>query len=136
MFWPWQRSRLDLSNIPLGKTVTIKWRGKPVFVKHRTQEEIDEANSGKHQGASLIPKSTEIAPRTQSGWSLWASALIWVASPSATLATMVVGTAHATALTTMCLAAFARVLLLSISRSLSTLLTGMTWSVVRYIGSP
>ncbi|KAJ1918236.1 ubiquinol--cytochrome-c reductase catalytic subunit rip1 [Mycoemilia scoparia] len=36
---------VDLNNIPLGKTVTIKWRGKPVFVKHRTQEEIDEANS-------------------------------------------------------------------------------------------
>ncbi|KAJ1680047.1 ubiquinol--cytochrome-c reductase catalytic subunit rip1, partial [Spiromyces aspiralis] len=36
---------VDLNNIPLGKTVTIKWRGKPVFVKHRTQAEIDEANS-------------------------------------------------------------------------------------------
>jgi ubiquinol-cytochrome c reductase iron-sulfur subunit len=25
--------------------VTIKWRGKPVFIRHRTQEEIAEANS-------------------------------------------------------------------------------------------
>ncbi|KAJ2709395.1 ubiquinol--cytochrome-c reductase catalytic subunit rip1 [Coemansia spiralis] len=38
-------TEVDLGSIPLGKTVTIKWRGKPVFVKHRTQEEIDDANS-------------------------------------------------------------------------------------------
>lgn len=24
--------------------VIIKWRGKPVFIRHRTQGEIDEAN--------------------------------------------------------------------------------------------
>lgn len=24
--------------------VVIKWRGKPVFIRHRTQEEIDAAN--------------------------------------------------------------------------------------------
>lgn len=24
--------------------VIIKWRGKPVFIRHRTQAEIDEAN--------------------------------------------------------------------------------------------
>ena len=24
--------------------VIIKWRGKPVFIRHRTQEEIDSAN--------------------------------------------------------------------------------------------
>jgi ubiquinol-cytochrome c reductase iron-sulfur subunit len=25
--------------------VIIKWRGKPVFIRHRTQAEIEEANS-------------------------------------------------------------------------------------------
>lgn len=60
---------VDLSNIPEGKNVSvnkqpglqtlfppsnvdiffslqviIKWRGKPVFIRHRTQGEIDEAN--------------------------------------------------------------------------------------------
>jgi ubiquinol-cytochrome c reductase iron-sulfur subunit len=35
---------VDLNAIPLGKNVIIKWRGKPVFVRHRTPEEIDEAN--------------------------------------------------------------------------------------------
>ncbi|KAG7142524.1 Cytochrome b-c1 complex subunit Rieske like protein [Verticillium longisporum] len=35
---------VDLSAIPEAKQVVIKWRGKPVFVRHRTQAEIDEAN--------------------------------------------------------------------------------------------
>lgn len=35
---------VDMANIPEGKNAIIKWRGKPVFVRHRTQSEIDEAN--------------------------------------------------------------------------------------------
>lgn len=35
----------DLSNIAEGESVTIKWRGLPVFVRHRTQAEIDEARA-------------------------------------------------------------------------------------------
>ncbi|KAF4513190.1 hypothetical protein G6O67_000492 [Ophiocordyceps sinensis] len=35
---------VDLNAIPEGKNVIIKWRGKPVFVRHRTQDEIDQAN--------------------------------------------------------------------------------------------
>ncbi|KAL7271129.1 Cytochrome b-c1 complex subunit Rieske, mitochondrial [Rhizina undulata] len=38
---------VDLSNIPEGKNVIIKWRGKPVFIRHRTPEEIAEANTVK-----------------------------------------------------------------------------------------
>lgn len=34
---------VDISSIKPGQTMTVKWRGKPVFIKHRTQEEIDEA---------------------------------------------------------------------------------------------
>lgn len=34
---------VDLSAIPIGKTVTITWRGKPVFIRHRTDAEIKEA---------------------------------------------------------------------------------------------
>ncbi|KAG5654033.1 hsp70 nucleotide exchange factor fes1 [Sphagnurus paluster] len=36
---------VDLSNIPEGKNVIIKWRGKPVFIRHRTQSEIEEARA-------------------------------------------------------------------------------------------
>ena len=37
---------LSRSSLPRGMLtpqVIIKWRGKPVFVRHRTQEEIEEA---------------------------------------------------------------------------------------------
>ena len=36
---------LDLAAIPEGKNVIIKWRGKPVFIRHRTADEIAEARS-------------------------------------------------------------------------------------------
>ncbi|KAI8984761.1 Rieske Fe-S protein [Mycotypha africana] len=38
------KAEVDLNTIPEGKNVTIKWRGKPVFIRHRTQAEIEEAN--------------------------------------------------------------------------------------------
>jgi ubiquinol-cytochrome c reductase iron-sulfur subunit len=31
---------VDISNLNEGEMMTVKWRGKPVFVKHRTDEEI------------------------------------------------------------------------------------------------
>lgn len=34
---------VDISAIEPGQTHTVKWRGKPVFIKHRTDEEIKEA---------------------------------------------------------------------------------------------
>lgn len=36
---------VDLSTIPEAKNVVVKWRGKPVFIRHRTAGEIEEANS-------------------------------------------------------------------------------------------
>ncbi|WP_404402706.1 ubiquinol-cytochrome c reductase iron-sulfur subunit [Pelagibacterium halotolerans] len=35
----------DLSPVEEGSTVTIMWRGLPVFVRHRTPEEIEEARA-------------------------------------------------------------------------------------------
>jgi ubiquinol-cytochrome c reductase iron-sulfur subunit len=35
----------DLTPIQEGQTVTIKWRGLPVFVRHRTPKEIEEAKA-------------------------------------------------------------------------------------------
>ena len=37
-------AEFDLSNIPVGNTVTVKWRGKPVFIKHRSPDEISKCN--------------------------------------------------------------------------------------------
>ncbi|KAJ9115297.1 hsp70 nucleotide exchange factor fes1 [Naganishia adeliensis] len=35
---------VEMSAIPEGKNLIVKWRGKPVFIRHRTADEIDEAN--------------------------------------------------------------------------------------------
>ena len=34
---------VDLSQIEVGQAITVKWRGKPVFIRHRTPEEIKTA---------------------------------------------------------------------------------------------
>lgn len=34
---------VDISGIQPGQTMTVKWRGKPVFITNRTPEEIEEA---------------------------------------------------------------------------------------------
>jgi ubiquinol-cytochrome c reductase iron-sulfur subunit len=36
---------VDISPIAVGAAVTVKWRGKPVFIRHRTEEEISEADA-------------------------------------------------------------------------------------------
>lgn len=38
-------TEVDLSSIEEGQSVTIKWRGRPVFVRRRTEAEIAEAGS-------------------------------------------------------------------------------------------
>ena len=36
-------TEIDLSSLEEGQAITIKWRGKPVFVRHRTADEIKKA---------------------------------------------------------------------------------------------
>jgi len=38
-------AEFDLSEIEMGKTVTVKWRGKPVFIRHRTPKEISDESA-------------------------------------------------------------------------------------------
>ena len=38
-------TEVDISQIEPGKSITVLWRGKPVFIKRRTQNEISEAQS-------------------------------------------------------------------------------------------
>jgi len=40
-------TEVDLSQIQPGKSITVLWRGKPVFIKRRTEGEISEAKSVK-----------------------------------------------------------------------------------------
>jgi len=36
---------IKMDEIPEGKSVTFKWRGKPLFVRHRTDEEVEKEGS-------------------------------------------------------------------------------------------
>jgi ubiquinol-cytochrome c reductase iron-sulfur subunit len=36
---------VDIAPVPLGGGMVVKWRGKPVFVRHRSPEEISEADA-------------------------------------------------------------------------------------------
>ena len=38
-------TEVDISSIGPGKSITVLWRGKPVFIKRRTQEEISKAQN-------------------------------------------------------------------------------------------
>ena len=35
---------VDVSKIAEGQSITVKWRGKPVFIRHRTEDEIARAS--------------------------------------------------------------------------------------------
>ena len=58
----------DLSAIEVGQSVTIKWRGLPVFVRHRTQEEIEVAKAVPLE--DLKDPETD-AQRTKEGHEQW-----------------------------------------------------------------
>lgn len=36
-------TEVDLSPIEVGQSITVMWRGKPVFIRHRTADEISDA---------------------------------------------------------------------------------------------
>jgi ubiquinol-cytochrome c reductase iron-sulfur subunit len=57
---------VDLGAIPEGSIVTVKWRGKPIFVRHRTKKEIEEAN--KVQVASLPDPQADSARVKKPEW--------------------------------------------------------------------
>lgn len=47
---------VDLAPIPAGQAITVVWRGKPIFVRHRTPAEI--------QAAEQVPMADLIDPET------------------------------------------------------------------------
>ncbi len=50
---------VDVSGVEVGTQITVKWLGKPVFIRRRTEEEISEARSVVM--ADLIDTSSENA---------------------------------------------------------------------------
>lgn len=54
---------VDLSAIPLGQTLKILWRGKPIFIRHRTAAEIETAIAD--NGASDLIDPEDDQQRTE-----------------------------------------------------------------------
>ena len=110
---------IDLGSIPEGKNVIIKWRGKPVFIRHRTEDEIKQAESIEYVTPSspvlepplqlltcmfdavstsfAIPSRIPTVSKSPSGSLCWVSARTSAVSPSAKQVIMVGGSVHATA---------------------------------------
>jgi len=38
-------TEVNLAPVEVGQSITVQWRGKPVFIRHRTHEQIEEARS-------------------------------------------------------------------------------------------
>lgn len=59
---------LDIAKIDLGSGITVMWRGKPVFVRHRTPAEIKEAQDAK---PSDLKEPQPDAARVKAGHAEW-----------------------------------------------------------------
>nr|P23136.2 RecName: Full=Ubiquinol-cytochrome c reductase iron-sulfur subunit; AltName: Full=Rieske iron-sulfur protein; Short=RISP [Rhodospirillum rubrum]CAA39058.1 Rieske FeS protein [Rhodospirillum rubrum] len=59
-------TEVDVSAIAEGQAITVTWRGKPVFVRHRTQKEIVVARAV--DPASLRDPQTDEARVQQAQW--------------------------------------------------------------------
>jgi ubiquinol-cytochrome c reductase iron-sulfur subunit len=58
----------DYKKVALGQQIAVKWRGKPVFIRHRTPKEIAEAVAGDH--ADLRDPATDES-RHKPGMAEW-----------------------------------------------------------------
>lgn len=59
----------DIAKVALGQQAVVKWRGKPVFVRHRTPKEIAEARKDDH-AADFRDPATD-ASRVKPGKDEW-----------------------------------------------------------------
>ena len=57
-------TEVDLAPVKEGQAITVKWRGKPVFIRHRTKKEIEEA---KDVALRALPDPQADATRTKKG---------------------------------------------------------------------
>ncbi|MEM9469671.1 MAG: ubiquinol-cytochrome c reductase iron-sulfur subunit [Pseudomonadota bacterium] len=61
-------TEVNLAPIEEGQAITVMWRGKPVFIRHRTKEEIEKAK-GVDVAALRDPQTDE--ERTKEGKEQW-----------------------------------------------------------------
>lgn len=56
--------RVDISDVATGSQLTVKWRGKPIFIRHRTDEELAQASS---EDVSELPDVDARNPNAPTG---------------------------------------------------------------------
>ncbi len=61
-------TEVDLTPIPAGQGITVVWRGKPIFVRHRTEKEIKEAED---VPLSQLPDPQPDSARVKPGHAQW-----------------------------------------------------------------
>lgn len=61
-------TEVDLASVKEGQAITVQWRGKPVFIRHRTKKEIEEA---KAVAARSLPDPETDEKRTKKGAEQW-----------------------------------------------------------------
>jgi ubiquinol-cytochrome c reductase iron-sulfur subunit len=59
---------VDLSPIADGQVIKVFWRGKPIFISHRTKKEIDEARA---VNIATLPDPQSDEARVKSGHDQW-----------------------------------------------------------------
>ena len=59
---------VDLTPIKVGQTIKVMWRGKPVFITHRTEKQIEEARS---VPLSELRDTEEDQQRVKTGHDQW-----------------------------------------------------------------
>ncbi|MGE0668452.1 MAG: ubiquinol-cytochrome c reductase iron-sulfur subunit [Sphingomonadales bacterium] len=59
---------VDISKVEVGQSIRVKWRGKPVFIRHRTEEEVAKA---KAVDISELPDPQSDEQRTKPGHEPW-----------------------------------------------------------------
>tara|TARA_Y100001934_G_C12382925_1_gene793625 strand:- start:251 stop:601 length:351 start_codon:yes stop_codon:yes gene_type:complete len=57
---------VDISAVEVGQAIKVKWRGVPVFIRHRTKAEIDAANAVKPDDL-IDPEEDGPARRSRNG---------------------------------------------------------------------
>jgi len=59
---------VDLAPVAEGQAIKVFWRGKPIYINHRTKKEIDEA---KNVDINSLPDPQTDAQRTKQGHEQW-----------------------------------------------------------------
>jgi len=59
---------VDLSPIEMGQEIKVMWRGKPVFIRHRSQDEIEQARA---VDTSVLRDPATDAERVKDGHDEW-----------------------------------------------------------------